>query len=198
MDSQRFVKPTMPDLRPHVNQGLLERGFRKIGGETKRSGQIQDVRYPGYAAVMEDARLVTDYKSQCENNVVPSEYGNSFRSWLQHNGDAFIQTSRHRQAEVNGAYYYDVDTTIPAKQFQKCDAFECMFSRTGIQDSVGLQRSENVPELFGTFAKPDRSAPAKHIALTSEFEGGRNSLRGQTFVPLGTQSFQRKMYDSSG
>lgn len=196
MDS--FVKPTMPDLRPNLSQGLLERGIRKIGGEVKQSRQIEDVRYPGYAAVMKDARLVTDYKSQCENNVVPSEYGNSFRSWLQHNGEAFIQTSRHRQAEANGAYYRDVDTTIPAKQTQACDAFECMFSRTGIQDSVGLQRTEHVPELFGTFAQPDRNAPAKHIPLTSTYEGGRNSLRGQTFVPLGTQSFQRKMYDSSG
>ena len=93
------MKPTRPDL----NQGLVERGIRKISGETKRCGQIQDVRYPGYAAVMKDARLVTDYKSQCENNVVPSKYGNSFRSWLQHNGEAFIQTSRHRQAEANGA-----------------------------------------------------------------------------------------------
>ena len=189
MDS--FAKPTMPDLRPKLSQGLVERGIRKIGGQVKQSGQIEDVRYPGYAAVMKDARLLTDYKSQCENNVVPSEYGNSLRAWLQHNGEAFIQVSRHRQAEANGAYYRDVDTTIPAKQSQKCDAFECMFSRTGIQDAVGLERSEHVPELFGTFAQPDRNAPAKHIALTSTYEGGRNSLRGQAFTPLGTDAIHR-------
>jgi hypothetical protein len=149
---------------------------------------MEDVRYPGFVSRMEDGRLATDYKPHCANNVVSSEYGNSFRSWLQHHADGFIQVSRHRQAERTGAYYHRANTDIPSKQIQQCDEFDCTFTATGMKDSIGLERNEGVPELFGTFATPNADAPASRIFLTDKFEGGRNTSHGRKFMPLGNKA----------
>ena len=185
---------------PFVNEEALSTMGRKVELPDNRIVPSEDIRYPGYASVMQDGRLVTDYRSQCEYNVAPSKYGNSLRSWLQHNGDAMIQTSRHRQAERAGAYYYGAKTKVPPKQIQMCDAFECTFSRTGIKGSLGLERNEPNPSLFGTFARESRVAPSKRIFLTDVPEGGRNTPHGRHFVPLGTQSFnpRKSEYGSSG
>lgn len=189
MDSQRFVKPTSPSLMPFINETALSLMGRRIEVPDKRIVPLEDIRYPGYASAMTDGRLVTDYRSQCEYNVAPSKYGNSLRSWLQHNGDAMIQASRHRQAERAGAYYYGADTKVPPKQLQQCDAFECTFSRTGIPESLGLERSERVPSLANTFARENRDAPEKRVFLTDVPEGGRNTPHGRQYIPLGNQSF---------
>jgi hypothetical protein len=185
MDSQRFVKPTYPDFRPKLNWDMLEKAQKRTAVPDKRIAPVEDMRYPGYASIMDDARLVTDYKSQCEYNVVPSQYGNSFRAWLQHNGDAFIQVSRHRQAERAGAYYYNSIDPVPPKQLQRCDEFDCSFSVTGHNDGVGLERDEKVPSLFGTFALKNNESPMKRVFLTDSFQGGRNTPHGRKFKPLG-------------
>ena len=189
MDSQRFVKPTNPNFMIKANSSTLERAQASMSKPDKRITPVDDVRYPGYASPMEDGRLVTDYKSHCEYNVVPSQYGNSFRSWLQHHADGFVQVSRHRQAERAGAYFYGAETAIPPKQFQRCDEFDCVFSLTGIKNSLGLSRDETVPSLFGTFGKPNLDAPSKRVPLTQSYEGGRNTPHGRDFTPLGLGSF---------
>jgi len=182
------VKPTYPDFRPRVNNDVLRMAQAQSTGLDKHIVPVEDVRYPGFASHMEDGRLVTDYKSHCANNVVPSEYGNSFRSWLQHHADGFIQVSRHRQAERAGAYFYGAHTEMPPKQIQRCDEFECTFSRSGVKSSIGLIRDETVPELFGTFAAPMNDAPMKRIFLTDNYQGGRNTPHGRNFEPLGVKS----------
>jgi len=173
---------------PIINEGALRMAAERIEAPEKKIVPLEDIRYPGYASPMSDGRLVTDYKSHCANNVAPPEYGNSIRSWLQHHADALIQTSRHRQAERAGAYFYNAETTIPPKQGQRCDEFECTFSVSGYKNGVGLMRDERVPSLFGTFAKPNQNAPTKRVFLTDVYEGGRNSVRGRQFVPLGTKA----------
>jgi len=188
MDSQRFIKPTYPDFRPQPSSVALDSAQKQLNVPDKRTGPVEDNRYPGYASMMQDGRLATDYKSHCANNVVSSEYGNSFRSWLQHHADGFIQVSRHRQAESAGAYYHTANTPVTAKHFQQCDEFDCTITRTGLKDSIGLERSERVPELFGTFASQSVVAPMNRIFLTDKFEGGRNTPHGRKFKPLGRES----------
>lgn len=200
MDSQQFVRPTNPSFMPIINEHALKMASEKIEAPEKRIVPVEDVRYPGYASQMSDARIVTDYKSHCANNVAPPKYGNSIRQWSQHNADALIQTSRHRQADRAGAYFYNADTTVPPKQLQKCDEFECTFSAPGYKEGLGLFRNEAVPSLFGTFAKPNQVPPTKRIFLTEVYEGGRNSVRGRQFIPLGNQSFdpRKSGYGSTG
>jgi len=185
MDSQRFVNPTYPDFRPMANEDMLKNAEKNVMIPDKRTAPVEDMRYPGYDSIMADARLVTDYKSKCEYNVVSSKHGNSFRSWLQHHADGFIQVSRHRQAQHSGAYYYDTILPLPPKQLQHCDEFDCTFSRTDLVNGIGLQRKENVPDLFGTFAEKNSQAPMKRIFLTDKFEGGRNTPRGRKYKELG-------------
>jgi hypothetical protein len=192
MDSQRFVKPTFPDFRPSVNSGSLSHAQKKLERVDKRTSPVEDNRYPGYASNMADARLVTDYKSNCEKNVVSPSQGNPFRSWLQHHADGIIQLSRHRQAEMTGAYYYNAHTTVPPKQLQKCDEFDCLFTNTGVSFGVGLNREEETPYLFGTFAKVSKDPPVKRTPVTEVFEGGRNTPHGREFQPLGVGSFNRR------
>ena len=187
MDAQHFVRPTKPSFMPIINEHALKMAGERIEAPEKKIVPLEDIRYPGYASPMSDGRLVTDYKSHCANNVAPPEFGNSIRSWLQHHADALIQTSRHRQAERAGAYFYNADTTIPPKQGQRCNEFECTFSVSGYKNGVGLMRDERVPSLFGTFARPNQNPPTKRVFLTDVYEGGRNSVRGRQFVPLGNK-----------
>jgi hypothetical protein len=189
MDSQQFVRPTKPSFMPIINEHALRIAAEKIEAPEKQIVPVEDIRYPGYASQMSDARLITDYKTHCANNVAPPKYGNSIRNWSQNNADALIQVSRHRQAERTGAYFYKADTTVNPKQIQRCNEFECTFSVSGFKDGLGLMRDEPVPSLFGTFAKPNQSAPTKRVFLTDVYEGGRNSVRGRKFIPLGNQSF---------
>jgi len=200
MDSQQFVRPTKPSFMPIINEHALRMAAQKIEAPEKKIVPVEDIRYPGYASQMSDARIVTDYKSHCANNVAPPKYGNSIRSWTQHHADALIQTSRHRQADRAGAYFYNANTTVNPKQIQRCDEFECTFSAPGYKDGLGLMRDERVPSLFGTFAKPDQHAPTNRVFLTDVYEGGRNSVRGRQFTPLGNQSFdpRRTGLGSSG
>lgn len=162
------------------------------------TGPIENIRYPRYASIMEDGRLVTDYKSHCANNSGPSKLGNSIRGFLQHNADALIQVSRKRQADRVGAQYYMADTVIPPKLFQTCDEYDCEVRNA--QNGIGLARSEPVPALFGTFSEPTRHAPHSHTPLTVKFEGGRNTPHGREFMSLGTQSFNTRgsPYGASG
>lgn len=195
MDSQQFVMPTKPSFMPIINDNVVSKAARQMEVPEKRIVPVEDIRYPGYASQMSDARIATDYKSHCANNVAPPKYGNSIRSWTQHHADALIQTSRHRQADRAGAYFYNANTTVAAKQVQRCDEFDCSFSVTGAKDGLGLMRDEKVPSLFGTFAKPNQSAPASRVFLTDVYEGGRNSPRGRKFTPLGTKSFNPRNSD---
>jgi len=200
MDSQRFRNQTHPVFTPITNEDTLRKAAERLEVPNKHTMPIDDPRYPGYASIMGDGRLITEYKPHCADNVVTSEHGNSFRIWLQHNADGIIQVSRKRQAERTGAQFYSANTVIPAKQYQKCDQFECTITRTGAQDSLGLERVEGVPNLFGTFSEPNQSGPSARVQLNTIYEGGRNSIRGREYVPLGLKSFdpRKSKYGASG
>ena len=198
MDSQRFRTQTMPTFSPIINEFALKKAATRIEAPSKSTAPVDDMRYPGYASVMSDARLVTDYRTHCAVNVAPSMYGNSLRSWLQHHGDGVVQVSRQRQAERSGALYHKAVTVLGAKQYQTCDEFECKFNASGVKNTVGMERIEPVPELFGTFGEPTMTTPSGNTPLTTVFEGGRNTPRGREFQPLGSGSSRNLQYGSSG
>ena len=185
---------------PVYNQNAVEKTVKKMEAPLKETAPIEDPRYPRYASIMQDGRLVTDYKSHCANNSGPSKFGNSIRGFLQHNADALIQVSRKRQADRAGAQHYMAATVVPSRTVQSCDQYECGFRNTYEKHSIGLTRSEPVPALFGTFSEPTRYAPSPTIGLTTVFEGGRNTPHGREFSSLGTDSFNRRAskYGASG
>jgi hypothetical protein len=199
MDSQQFRKATYPKFSPIINEDTLAKAAEKIEAPSKKTAPVADMRYPGYASNMSDARIATDYKSHCANNVASSKYGNSIRQWLQHNATGFIEVSRKRQAEQSGAQFMMADTVLGEKYFQKCNEYECSFSSSGVRSNIGLGRRETVPELFGTFSQGTRMSPTPRIQKTTVFEGGRNTPHGREFIPLGNNSKSRNtQYGSSG
>ncbi len=139
-----------------------------------------DNRYPAYAALMSDGRLVTDYRSKCEKNV---PVGKQFAThqFLVHNAESLIAESRRRQALWNGAVFGMAATEPRPAAIQRCDADRCTIEPTGDFFGVGLERAEPVPELFGTFeVEPTVKETAKdkrRVGLTTRFEGGRNTPR---------------------
>lgn len=186
MDSKQFRKQTSPNYAPNVSNSVTETAAKRAEGEQKNTLPIADQRYPHYAAKMEDARLITDYKSRCAANTAPSQYGNSMRAWFQNHADALVQVSRKRQADRVGAQYSRAPTVPPARQLQQCTPYECAFLKNKEINSIGLERVEGVPPLFGTFSEARYAMPKSGSYLTSEYEGGRNTPRGQNFKPLGT------------
>ena len=188
MDSQRFRTATLPTFKPVISKNVLEMSVQNVETPSKSTETVPDPRYPEYASMMEDGRLVTDYKSHCANNTAPSEYGNSMRAWFQHNADALIQVSRKRQADRAGAQFYRAATVPEPKQLQQCDEYECKFLKNQHPESIGLERVEGVPSLFGTFSDPSMAAPKYNYLLTKDYQGGRNTPRGRTYVPLGNRN----------
>ena len=188
MDSQHFRNPTYPDFRP-----ITRADFKAVTGDTYvQTGPIPDNRYPNYASVMEDARIVTDYRPRCAANVVAPDQGNSLRSWFQHNADGIIQVSRKRQGDTIGAQYARASTVPEPRQVQICSAFECKMSRNSNKTAIGLERQDQAPALFGTFndISEQLNLPIEREYLTHSFEGGRNTPRGRDFTPLGNTSLK--------
>ena len=201
MDSQNFRQPTTPNLLPTYNRAGVTKAITRMEKPSRTTYQIDDPRYPKYASIMQDARIATDYNSHCAlYGGVNTRYGNSIRGYLQHNGDAIVQISRKRQADRAGAQFKMADTVVNTRTIQKCDEYECLFSRNKNMDALGLSRSEPVPALFGTFSQSNDIAPLPRIPLTTVFEGGRNTPHGRKFAPLGITSFnpRNSPYGSSG
>ncbi len=147
-----------------------------------------DSRYPAYAALMSDGRLVTDYRSKCEKNV---PVGKQFAThqFMVNNADALMEESRRRQALWNGAVFGLASTQPPAAVVQSCTADKCSFIATNDKFGIGLERqSEGVPALFGTFevdpTATETARDVRRVALTTRFEGGRNSMRGAQGPPV--------------
>ena len=187
MDSQRFRLQTTPNYTPSVSNSVTENAVRRAEAELKTTEPIADQRYPQYASRMDDGRLVTDYKPHCSANTAPSKYGNSMRAWFQHNADALVQVSRKRQADRAGAQYVMANTVPGPRQVQQCDQYECAFLKNQQSDSIGLERIEGVPHLFGTFSEARYPKPSSGSYLTTNYEGGRNTPRGQQFAALGSK-----------
>jgi hypothetical protein len=162
MDSKLFNLPTSHVSKPSMTAGL----------------PTEDSRFPGWAAVMTDGRLVTDYRSSRETNI-PVRAQEKTRIWLQQNADEIIRISRTRAAQNTGMIYgLDKDTLVPAASFIKCSAATCQRTE-GALHGIGTERIEETPYLFGTYEAPIglRMAPSPKTPLTRHSEGGRNSQR---------------------
>ena len=190
MDINGFRTPQSPWFFTQPPTTLVDiRNSERTPEKQTKSLPTQDNRYPGWAAPMNDGRLVTDYRSRCELKV-PAGSQFATRLFMQRNADSIMSQSRKRQAINTGAgLSYDGTTEIPAAEYVKCSTSECKirpaFSELGGQaEGVGIVRIEGVPPLFGTFSAKSASilSPAKH-SLTQVQEGGRNSVRGK-FAPM--------------
>lgn len=147
-----------------------------------------DSRYPGYAGPMEDARYGTDYRPHCSSNI-PPPFQFSSKKWIINNGDYIMNESRKRQAEYTGAALVGRNQPMPMPGFANvagCTPFICEMRDTPDDNHVriGLYRGDGgAPALFGTFTvEPTRAESVlgmrKNIGITTQYEGGRNTPRG--------------------
>jgi|LakMenEpi03Aug12_release.lakeMendotaPanAssembly.Ray.scaffolds.fasta_scaffold705683_1 hypothetical protein len=178
MDSKLFRLPTNPNYYAKAQNSW------PISPSQQNKKQIfptQDARFPGWAAPLEDGRLVTDYRSHCEVNIPPEKQEVS-RVWMQRNTDQIIAIARERQATATGMIY-GVDSSIvpPPEVVVHCTAAECTRTNTYAPEGIGMERAGcAAPELFGTFEPITLSSPPPaHISQTMKNEGGRNSIRGR-------------------
>ena len=183
MDINGFREPQSPWFFSQPPAMLVDiRNSERTPEKQTKSLPTQDNRYPGWAAPMNDGRLVTDYRSRCEVNV-PAGSQFATRMFMQRNAESIMSQARKRQAINTGAgLSYDGTTEMPAAEYVKCSTTECKVRPAyahSVAEGVGSVRVEAVPALFGTFSAKSASIlnPAKHT-LTQVQEGGRNSVRG--------------------
>jgi hypothetical protein len=181
MDAKLFRLPTNPNFYASSQTSWP---VTPTQHNNKQIFPTQDSRFPGWAAPLEDGRLVTDYRSHCEANIPPEKQEVS-RIWMQRNTDQIIAIARERQTTITGMIY-GVDSSIvpPPEVVVHCTATECTRTATNAPEGIGMERSGcPCPELFGTFETTTlRPAPAAHISETMKSEGGRNSIRGGRMV----------------
>ena len=179
MDVNDFRLSQSPFFFTQPPQILIEAKAKSVAVPKKSITPAPDNRFPGWAAPMEDGRLVTDYRTHCAVNI-PTGTQFATRGWMQRNGEELIKKSRARQAEQAGAgMSYDSSTEMPANAFVKCDPANCGYI-PNVEDGVGVERlGASAAPLFGTFAPsyPSWSKPAAP-SLTKVYEGGRNTPRG--------------------
>jgi hypothetical protein len=178
MDIKGFRKAQSPWFFSQPPTSLVETRATESAVPKKTTHPTQDNRFPGWAAPMQDGRLTTDYRSQCELNI-PTGMQFASRRFMQRNATDIIEKARYRLSEATGAGLpYNAATDMPASSYIQCDAFQCSVI-PGCKNGVGMVRREPVPEVFGTFSQshPSILKPAEPI-LTDKQEGGRNTVRG--------------------
>ena len=188
MDSQFFRVPTQPNYYFGISPYEAQRTAYKTAVSQKNTFPSPDSRFPGYAAPMEDGRLVTDYRPHCNENV-PAGVQFPVKEWITKNADEIIDLSRKRQAIMAGAQYGDDPSVVaPPESIVKCDKVECVVFPTQATNGIGTERVyDKAPELFGTFDLPRQRPPPAHVELNKVFENGRNSPRGRIFTPMGNK-----------
>jgi hypothetical protein len=174
MDLNDFRLPQSPFFFTQPPTYLVETKVKSVAVPKKNTAPTPDNRFPGWAAPMEDARLVTDYRAHCEKNL-PTGTQFASRKWMQANAEQIISLSRKRQAELTA---YDSSTEMPPASYVRCDVADCGYTPNAEQ-GVGVERKDMAAPLFGTFSPsyPSWSRPAAP-KLTSVYEGGRNTPRG--------------------
>lgn len=188
MDSQFFRIATQPNYYHGLSSYQAEKVANRTTVSTRNTQPSMDSRFPGWAAPMEDGRLVTDYRPHCNQNI-PAGKQFATKEWIQTNSDDLIAISRTRYAQATGAIYsYDMTVEAPPESLVKCDKVGCEFMPSGKYNGIGTERVyDRAPELFGTYVLPKMKAPKPHIGLNPRFEGGRNSWRGREFDPMGNK-----------
>jgi hypothetical protein len=188
MDSQFFRIPTQPNYYFGISSYEARRTAYKTAVSQRNTFPTQDSRFPGWAAPMEDGRLVTDYRPHCNENV-PAGVQFPVKEWITKHADEIITLSRERQARLTGGQYaFDSSVVPPPESIVKCDKVECAMFPTEGTNGIGTERVyDKAPELFGTFNLPKQVAPRPRVALNKVFENGRNSPRGRFFTPMGSK-----------
>ena len=188
MDSQFFRVATQPNYYHGLSSYEAERLANKTTVSSRNTQPSMDPRFPGWAAPMDDGRLVTDYRPHCNQNI-PAGKQFATKEWIQTNTDDVIAISRARYAQTTGAIYaYDNTVEAPPESMVKCDKVSCEFMPSGKYNGIGTERVyDRAPELFGTYDFPKMKAPKAHVGLNPRFEGGRNSWRGREFDPMGNK-----------
>ena len=178
MDANGFRKGQMPDFFTTQPEYSIEYQVKKVVVPTKVSAPTPDNRYPGYSAIMNDGRIITDYRPRCSQNI-PAGSQYATRRWLQKNSDTIINLSRNRQADMAGAGMgYDSSIEMPAAAYVTCDEAECGYVNSN-PHGLGIERKDKAAPLFGTFAQSYPISKKDTPLLTNFYEGGRNSVRGK-------------------
>jgi hypothetical protein len=178
MDIKGFREAQSPWFFSQPPTSLVETRARESAVPKKSTAPTQDNRFPGWAGPMQDARFITDYRSQCELNI-PTGMQFASRRFMQRNATDIIEKSRLRQSEAVGAGLpYYAETDVPPASYIQCDTVQCSIMPVSMH-GIGMVRNEPVPELFGTFSpsSPSMLKPAEPM-LTQKEEGGRNTVRG--------------------
>jgi hypothetical protein len=177
MDARLFRLPTKPNFYAGIGQADpfdIER--------RQKYSQIPspDNRYPGWAAPGESGRLVTSYQNNCSQNV-PAGKQFATKKWMTNNATELIDVNRKRSAVFTGAIYGLDESIVPPP------ATTVEYSRSGVvrtptnmEGGIGVERAPSVlPELFGTWdPRIPIVRPKPNVALTTHYEGGRNTPRG--------------------
>lgn len=176
MDSQGFRLPQYPEQPSHTF--VRQEAKREIDAQALKTYPAPDNRYNAYAAMMEDANFITDYRQSCVTRAPPgSQYG--VKQWTIHNSDEIINISRKRQAEQTGQVLGTAPTELGPAQLQSCTTNSCSITRTDIPGGIGLERTDVCPPLFGTFEfQPNREVLQNNtnkLAVNRELNGGRNT-----------------------
>jgi hypothetical protein len=178
MDAKLFRLPTKPNF--YAAAGTTNPfDVDSRGGHSAIAAP--NARYPGYAAPMADARMVTDYRNHCSRNI-PTGKQFATKEWMTKNGLELMRVSRQRQSDLLGSIYtVDSSTVPPPVAVVDCTNYSCERTKVDPVGGIGQERApQPVPALFGTWEPilRHREAPQPDLHLTSVYEGGRNSLRG--------------------
>jgi hypothetical protein len=176
MDNKGFRLPQYP--KQPSSSFVKQEANREIDAQALKTYPAPDNRYNAYAAVMEDANFITDYRQSCVTRAPPgSQY--AVKQWTIHNSDQVMNISRKRQAEQTGHVLGSADTELPAAQFQSCTTNSCSIVNSGTSYGVGIERMDKSPALFGTFQfSPNKDVlqnNTRHIDVNKEVNGGRNT-----------------------
>lgn len=171
MDAKFFRLPSEPNFYSDQKEFKVK---------DNRSRPTEDARFPGWAAPLEDGRVVTDYRAHCETNI-PTGSQEATRVWMQRNTDSILMTTRQRLSETTGAAY-GIDTSIvpPPAVLEHCTTASCVRIPTGAPLGLGTERRAGpLPVLFGTYEAGSMfTAQLPKVQLTHMYEGGRNTPRG--------------------
>ena len=172
MDANLFRLPTTPNYYG-ADQASIPYFKRRA-----TAAPAPNNRFPGWAAPIQDGRLVTDYRPHCETNI-PSKAQEKSRIWIQRNSEDIIRVSRERAAAVTGMRFgIDMSMVPGPTSYVHCTAAGCEFS-PGVSGGIGVERKERVPELFGTLEPSAYDRQFTHLQqTTTQPEGGRNTRRG--------------------
>ena len=177
MDRKGFRLKSEPDLIYQPSRTIVKQEtVREI--EATKTVPAPDNRFRGYAAPMEDGRLITDYRDKCVTRAPP---GTQFavKNWTIHNTNDIINISRLRQVQATGQSLGAAATELPPATFQSCDTNTCSIRSSGYSGGIGIERTDKAPPLFGTFTfLPDYDTKTRNkefTGLNRISEYGRNT-----------------------